>query len=139
MIRVLVADDHKLARQGFATLLMRAKDIEIVAEATDGQQAIEQAQKLEPDVILMDVQMPRLDGFCATQQLRAMGHPARVLMVSLMDAPETTREAARSGARGFFLKGGSREELIEAIHAIYGGKRYASPTAASSFLEEPSR
>ncbi len=118
MIRVLIVDDHQLVRQGLAALLMKAKDIEIIGEARDGQEAIEQAQQLRPDVILMDIEMPRLNGLRATAQLTALGNPARVLVLSMRDDEKDVRAAVESGAIGYLVKNSSREELIEAIRAV---------------------
>ncbi len=135
MIRVLVADDHELVRQGLVALLSQAQDIQVVGEASDGQEAIEQAQKLEPDVILMDVAMPHLDGLSATAQLVAMRHPSRVILLSMLDQPETVRSAARAGARGYLNKNCRREDLIQAIYLVYDSQLYATPAIAPFFME----
>ncbi len=135
MIRVLVADDHELVRQGFVALLAKASDIEVVGEAGDGQQAIDQALKLEPDIILMDVAMPHVDGLGATQHLKGMRHPSRVILLSMLDEPDTVRAAARAGARGYFIKSGNRDELVKAIYLVYDSQTYASPSVAQFFFE----
>ncbi len=127
MIRVLIADDQPGLRQRMVRLLKDAPDIAVVGEAEDGQAAVEFAQQLQPDVILMDIQMPRLDGLQATEQLKGAGHPARVLLISLGDSVEHARSAARCGANGLFLKGGTREELITAVRSVYGGQMYYTP------------
>ncbi len=139
MIRVLIADDHQVVRQGLIALLAQAEDIEVVGEAADGQQAIERARELQPDVILMDFIMPNMDGLRATRQLRASGTSARVIMLSMLDNVESVRESARSGAAGYFLKDGSREELIDAIRAVHAGDKYASRKVAALFLREKDR
>ncbi len=139
MIRVLIADDHQVVRQGFIALLAPAGDIQVVGEAGDGQEAIERARELHPDVILMDFIMPHMDGLRATRQLRASGETARVLMLSMLDNVESVRESARSGAWGYFLKDGSQDELIKAIRTVYEGKKYASHKVAALFLREDDR
>ncbi len=134
MIRVLVADDHELVRQGLVALLAQAQDIEVVGEAGDGQQAIAQALKLEPDVILMDVSMPGLDGLRATEQLCAMGHRSRVILLSMLDDSDTIAAAAHAGARGYFIKNSNRDELLKAIYLVYDSQMYASPAIAPFFF-----
>ncbi len=136
MIRVLIADDHDQVRKRMIAFLQDAPDISVVGEARDGQAAVDFAQQLQPDVILMDIHMPHLDGLRATEQLRAMGHHAHVLLVSITDGPTNGRAAARCGASGFFLKGSSREELIAAIRWVYGRELcYYSP-AVTPFLRK---
>ncbi len=139
MIRVLIADDHQLVRQGLVTWLEETDDIQVVGEARDGQEAIELAQELHPDVILLDILMPRLDGIRTTRKLKSMGSPASILMISLLGDTQSVRESARSGACGYFLKGGKQEELIEAIHLVSQGTGYASPRVAPLFFSEQRR
>ncbi len=110
--------------------LRDAHGISVVGEARDGQAAIDSAQHLQPDVILMDIHMPDVDGLQATQQLRAMGNPARVLLISFEDGPAAAQAAARCGANGFFLKGGGPEELIAAIRWVCSRQVYYSPALA---------
>ncbi len=134
MIRVLIVDDHKLFRQGLSVLLMGAKDIQIIGEARDGQEAIELTERLRPDVILMDLEMPRVDGLTATRQLRATNTPSKILVLSMRTNDRDVREAARSGARGYLVKNCSREELTEGIRSVFRGERVASPDIAPFFL-----
>ncbi len=134
MIRVLVANDNFLVRRTFVAVL-KSKDIVVVGEAGNGEQAIEKAGQLHPDVIVMDVAMPGLDGMRAAERLTGMGHPARILMVSTQSQAGNARAAARIGAAGYFVLGGSREELIEAVHTVSEGKKYASPQVASLFYD----
>ncbi len=136
MIRVLIVDDHQLVRQGLMALLIKARDIEIVGEARDGQEAIELAQQKHPDVILMDIEMPRLNGIRATAQLTALGHPARVLILSMRDDEKDVRDAIQSGALGYLVKNSSREELIEAIRCVNQGNPIFSPSVASFVMEK---
>lgn len=134
MIHVLVVDDHQLFRQGLSALLMAAKDIEIIGEARDGQEAIELAQQLQPDVILMDLEMPRVNGFAATKQLTAQGHPAQILVLSMRTDEKDVRAAAQSGAIGYLVKNCSRDELLAGIRAARQGNRVVSPNVASYFF-----
>jgi DNA-binding NarL/FixJ family response regulator len=133
MIRILIADDHQLFRQGVYALLMSVKDIQIVGEARDGREAVELAQQLRPDVILMDLEMPRLDGLGATEQLTAMGHPARILVLSMRTDEKDVRAAAQRGAQGYLVKTCSRDELVSGIRSVHAGGRVSSPTIASYF------
>ncbi len=125
MIRLLIAEDHKLVREGFIAQLMNAEDIVVVGEARNGLEAIELAQRLQPDVILMDIEMPRLNGFRATEQLAALGQPARVLMTSMLDDERNVQAAAECGAAGYYAKGSPAEELQAAIRAVYRGEVYS--------------
>lgn len=127
MIRVLVVDDHQLFRQGVYALLMNARDIEIVGDARDGLEAIQQAKRLQPDVILMDIEMPRLDGIEATRRLVAEQDKAQILMLSMRTGEHEVYEAARCGARGYLIKNCSREELTRAIRNVHDGQRVCSP------------
>jgi DNA-binding NarL/FixJ family response regulator len=133
MIRVLIADDHQLVRQGVTALLMTAKDIQIIGEARDGQEAIDLTERLQPDVVLMDIEMPYMDGLRATQQITAKGLSARVLILSMRMDEKDVQEAARRGAQGYLIKNSSREELIGAIRSVYEGKPACSPVVASFF------
>ncbi len=133
MIRVLIADDHQLFRQGLRLLLSQATDIHIVGEARDGQEAVDLAQRLNPDVILMDIEMPHVNGLRATEQLTTSKHPARVLILSMKEAGKDVHAAAQSGAQGYLIKNCGREELIQAIRTVYEGGLACSPEVASYF------
>jgi DNA-binding NarL/FixJ family response regulator len=133
MIRVLVADDHQLFRQGLNALLRGVQDIHIIGEARDGQEATELAQQLQPDVILMDLEMPRMNGYAATEQLTTLGHPARILVLSMRTDEKAVRAAAQSGAIGYLVKNCSRDELVSGIRAAYAGNPASSPEIASFF------
>ncbi len=134
MIRVLIVDDHQLMRQGVVALLLKAKDIRIVGEARDGQEAVEMAARVQPDVILMDIEMPRLNGLRATEQLTRDGTPARIIILSMRSDANDVREAMRSGAQGYLIKNSSREDLIAAIRAVSQGRQVFSPEV-SSYLD----
>ncbi len=138
MIRVLVVDDHKFFRQGVRALLMNSNDVQIVGEARDGLESIEAAQALKPDVVLMDLEMPRLDGFQATRALLATPEPPKVLVLSMRTSERDFRDAAESGAHGFLIKNCSREDLVRAIRAVYAGGVACSPEAVRYFHMERS-
>ncbi|MCL4394424.1 MAG: response regulator transcription factor [Chloroflexi bacterium] len=136
MIRVLVAEDHHLVRQGIRALLERASDIEIVGEACDGQEAVELAVRLKPDVILMDLAMPRLNGSLATERIRSLHLPSQVVILSMYSNVEWVREALRSGARGYLLKHAVTEELLLAIRAAQRGETFLSPQISEAALTD---
>jgi DNA-binding NarL/FixJ family response regulator len=134
MTRILVADDQPLVRSGFRMILDQRPDLELVGEAADGQQAIELAQKLEPDVILMDVRMPNLDGVEATRRLVDAGSPARILVLTTFDLDEYVYEAIRAGASGFLLKDVEPSELVDAIRVVAAGNSLFAPPATERLL-----
>ena len=136
MVRVIVADDHHLVRQGIRMLLERADDIEVIGEAEDGLEAVELAERLTPDVLVMDISMPRLNGTQATERIRAL-HLATQVVILSMHADETiVRQALRRGARGYVLKRAVGEELLLAVRAASQGDTYLSPPIAHSILDE---
>jgi DNA-binding NarL/FixJ family response regulator len=136
MIRVIVADDHHLVRQGIRMLLEKAGDIEVVGEAEDGQEAVEMAERLTPDVLVMDISMPRLNGTQATERIHSRGLATQVVILS-MHADETiVRQALRYGAKGYVLKRAVAEELLLAVRAANLGDTYLSPPIAGSILSE---
>ena len=137
MIRVVVADDHHLVRQGIRMLLEKAEDIEVVGEAEDGQEAVEMAERLTPNVLVMDISMPRLNGTQATERIHSRGLATQVVILS-MHADETiVRQALRYGAKGYVLKRAVAEELLLAVRAANLGDTYLSPPIASSILAFP--
>jgi DNA-binding NarL/FixJ family response regulator len=136
VIRVIVADDHHLVRQGIRALLERADDIEVVGEAADGQEAIELVQHLHPDVLVIDIAMPRLDGTQATERVRALGVATQVVILSMHSDETLVRQTLRSGARGYLLKRSVTEELLLAVRAAVRGEIYLSPAISASFLDE---
>lgn len=121
MIRVLLADDQRLVRAGFRMILRAEPDIEVVGEAGDGVEAVDAAKRLRPDLVLMDVRMPRLNGIEATRLLLALPEPPRVLVVTTFDLDQYVYETLRLGASGFLLKDAPEEQLIAAIRTVVKG------------------
>ena len=136
MIRVIVADDHHLVRQGIRMLLEKAEDIDVVAEAEDGLEAVELAERLVPDIVVMDVSMPRLNGAEATELIRARLTTTQVVVLSMHADETVVRQALRRGARGYVLKRAVGEELLLAVRAANRGETYLSPPIASSILDQ---
>jgi DNA-binding NarL/FixJ family response regulator len=134
-IRVLVADDQPLVRSGFRMILDERPDIELVGEAEDGVGAVELARKLRPDVILMDVRMPRLDGVEATRRLLAEGSSARILILTTFDLDEYVYAALQAGASGFLLKDVRPDELVDAIRVVAAGNTLFGPAATRRLVE----
>src|SRR3974390_3409111 len=126
-IRVLVVDDQSMVRAGFRRLLSSEEGIEVVAEAGNGQEAIEKAARFDPTVILMEIRMPELRGLEATRGILAADRTARVLILTTFDLDEYVYEALRAGASGFVLKDDPAEQLIAAIRIIPGGEALLSP------------
>ena len=137
MIRVIIADDHHLVREGIRALLEKSGDIEVIGEAVDGQEAVEMVQQLSPDVLLMDIAMPRLNGTQAIDALRKSGSPTRIVILSMYSDEILVREALRNGVNGFLPKGSVSEELLFAISAASRGAVYLSPSIPASVLTEP--
>jgi DNA-binding NarL/FixJ family response regulator len=127
VICVIVADDHHLVRQGIRALLEKADDIEVVGEAADGQEAVELVKRLAPDVLVMDIAMPRLSGTQATGRVRTLGLATQVVILSMYSDETLVRQALRNGARGYLLKRSVTEELLLAIRAASRGEIYLSP------------
>jgi DNA-binding NarL/FixJ family response regulator len=135
MIGVLLADDQELVRSGFRLILELADGIEIVGEAADGREAVRLAKELQPDVVLMDVRMPELDGIEATRRLRQAGVEARVLVLTTFDLDEYVYAAVRAGASGFLLKDAPREQLITAVRTVARGEALLAPAITQRLIE----
>ncbi len=135
MIRVLVADDQALIRDSFRLLLDLEPDLEVVGEAGDGKEAVAQARLLQPDVVLMDIRMPVLDGLAATRALSRAGSTARVLILTTYDADEYLYDAMRAGACGFLLKDVRRDQLAGAIRTVAAGDALLHPTLTRRLVE----
>lgn len=122
MIRVAIADDHTELRLALRLLLRMNKEIEIVCETSDGQEAVDCVKNFQPDVLVMDVRMPILDGFAATEQIIQLSIPTKVILISTDRGPFIAREAAAAGARGFVPKDNIAESLLNAIATVYQGE-----------------
>jgi DNA-binding NarL/FixJ family response regulator len=138
-IRVLVADDQSMVRAGFRMLLAGEEDIEVVAEASNGLEAVDKAARFHPSVVLMDIRMPELDGLQATRRILAADNGARVLVLTTFDLDEYVYEALRAGASGFVLKDDSPEQLIAAIRTVAAGEALLSPTVTRRVIEKFAR
>ena len=138
-IRVLVADDQSMVRAGFRMLLADEQDIEVVAEAENGREAVEKTVRFNPDVILMDIRMPELDGLQATRRILAEDNGARILILTTFDLDEYVYEALGAGASGFVLKDDSPEQLLAAIRTVAAGEALLSPTVTKKVIKQLAR
>ncbi len=135
MIRVLVADDESLMRAGLVELLSSDPEIEIVGEASSGREAIQRAVRLRPDVVLMDVRMPDLDGIAATAELAGAAPDSKVLILTTFEDEDYIFRSLRAGASGFLLKRTRPEELIAAVHTVAGGESLLSPSVTRLVID----
>jgi DNA-binding NarL/FixJ family response regulator len=138
-IRVLVADDQSMVRAGFRMLLAGEEDIEVVAEASNGLEAVDKTARFHPSVVLMDIRMPELDGLQATRRILAADNAARILILTTFDLDEYVFEALRAGASGFVLKDDSPEQLIAAIRTVADGEALLSPTITRRVIQKFAR
>ena len=138
-IRVLVADDQSMVRAGFRMLLSGERDIEVVAEASNGLEAVDKAARFHPTVVLMDIRMPELDGLQATRRILAADDAARVLILTTFDLEEYIYEALRAGASGFVLKDDPPEQLIAAIRTVAAGDALLSPAITTRVIKQFTR
>jgi DNA-binding NarL/FixJ family response regulator len=139
VIRILIADDQELVRTGFRVVLDAEDDLEVVGEAADGFAALDAAATLRPDVVLMDIRMPNLDGIEATRRLAAADGPPRILILTTFDLDDYVYEALRAGASGFLLKDARAEELRQAVRMIASGDALLSPTITRRLIESYTR
>jgi DNA-binding NarL/FixJ family response regulator len=139
MIRVLVADDQSMVRAGFRMLLADEEDVEVVAEASNGLEAVAKAARFEPSLILMDIRMPELDGLEATRRILATDPEARILILTTFDLDEYVYEALRAGASGFVLKDDSPEQLLAAIRTVAAGDGLLSPAVTKRVIQKFAR
>jgi DNA-binding NarL/FixJ family response regulator len=135
-IRVLVADDQSMVRAGFRMLLSDQEDIEVVAEASNGLEAVAQAARFDPTVVLMDIRMPELDGLEASRRILQHNDRARVIILTTFDLDEYVYEALRAGASGFVLKDDPPEQLIGAVRTVAAGEALLSPTVTRRVIEQ---
>jgi DNA-binding NarL/FixJ family response regulator len=138
-IRVLVVDDQELVRAGFVKLLEPEADLRVVGEAADGRDAVEAAARARPDVVLMDIRMPRLDGIEATRRIRAQAHAPRVLVLTTYDLDEYVFDALKAGASGFLLKDAPADQLIAGIRVVADGDALLAPSITRRLIEEFAR
>jgi DNA-binding NarL/FixJ family response regulator len=134
-IRVLVADDQAMVRAGFRMLLSQEDDIEVVAEASNGLEAVDKAARFDPTVVLMDIRMPELDGLEATRRILAFDDPPRILVLTTFDLDEYVYEALRAGASGFLLKSARPPELVAAVRAAVAGDTLLAPEITRRLVE----
>ena len=139
MIRVLIADDQALVRTGFRVILDAEPDLEVVGEAGDGSETVELVPRKRPDVVLMDIRMPNLDGIEATRRLTALPRAPRVLMLTTFDLDEYVYEALRAGASGFLLKDAGADELLHAVRVVAAGEALLSPSITRRLIADYAR
>jgi DNA-binding NarL/FixJ family response regulator len=138
-IRILVADDHPMLREGLVAVLSTQPDFDVVGEARDGSEVVRLAKRLEPDVILLDLEMPEGDGVAALERLREAGTEARAIVFTAYDTDERILRSLRAGARGYLLKGASRGEIFDAIRTVHSGGSLLQPGVTTRLLEHMSR
>ncbi|MBN1146610.1 MAG: response regulator transcription factor [Anaerolineales bacterium] len=135
-IKVLIVDDHQVVRQGLHTFLELQDDILVVGEASDGQAALEMVPLLQPDVVLMDLVMPRLDGIAATRQIKALGVPVKVIALTSFTEDDKVFPAIQAGASSYLLKDVSADALVEAVRAAYRGEARLHPDITRKLMEQ---
>jgi DNA-binding NarL/FixJ family response regulator len=133
--RILVADDHEVVRRGLCALLQAQPDWEVCGEAADGREALEKTQKLKPDVVILDIGMPSLNGLEATRQILKLNPHTRILILTLHDSDQVVREVLDAGARGFLLKSDAARDLVAAVEALRRDKTYFTSKVAAMVLE----
>jgi DNA-binding NarL/FixJ family response regulator len=139
VIRVLIADDHAVVREGLRAFLALQEDIEVVAEAQDGEEAVSAVERLTPDVALVDLVMPRLDGIAAIRRMRELRPETRVIVLTSFVDEEKMLPAVRAGASGYLLKDVQPQELVEAIRTVHGGATLLHPAVVEELVREVSR
>jgi len=135
-IKVLIADDHRVVREGLVAIMRESEDLEVVGEARDGQEAVEKARELSPDVILMDVSMPRMNGVEATRAIKRESPHIGVVALTMYDEEKYIFDLVRAGATGYLLKDSESSQIISAIRSIYKGESLIHPSVASKILAE---
>jgi len=137
-IRILIADDHPIVREGLSAVLETQPDFTIVGEAASGAQAVARAAELRPDVILLDLELPEMDGVAALRAIRAADPTAKVIIFTAFDTDERILGAVQAGAQGYLLKGAPREDLFQAIRVVHGGGSLLQPVVAARLLRQVS-
>ena len=134
-IKILIADDHPVVREGLSTMLSRERDIQVVGEAENGTEAIKKTRELQPDIILMDLRMPEVDGVEAMRQIKVNNPDMKFIVLTTYDNDEYIFKGIEAGARAYLLKDAPREELFEAIRAVYRGESLIQPAVAGKVLD----
>jgi DNA-binding NarL/FixJ family response regulator len=135
-IKVLIVDDHNLVREGLKAVFDQGSDVEVVGEAGSGEEALEMVDTAKPDVVLMDISMPGMNGIQATKLIREKYPDAKVVMLTMLDQEGYVYEAVKAGATGYMLKNTSSDDLVNAIHTVYEGKALLHPDATAQLLKE---
>jgi NarL family two-component system response regulator LiaR len=135
-IRVMIVDDHVIVREGLRALLTKSEDMEIVGEASNGQEAIQQIESTKPDVVLMDLVMPEMDGIEAIKRITAENENIRILVITAYSGDDLVFPAIKAGAHGYLLKDSGSERLVEAIRQVYRGEPFLHPDIARKLMEE---
>ena len=138
-IRLLVADDHPMLREGLVAVLGTQPDFDVVGEAADGAEVVRLAERLRPDVILLDLEMPDVDGVAALERLKESGSEARAIIFTAYDTDRRILSALRAGARGYLLKGASRREIFEAVRIVHSGGSLLGPDVTTTLLRHVER
>ena len=134
-IRIVIADDHPVVRQGLATVLGQEEGLEVVGQAANGLEAVDQARKLQPDIILMDLQMPEMDGVEAIQKIKMESSDIGIIILTTFDTDDYIFRGIEAGARGYLLKDATPEEVLKAIHTVHQGESLIEPRVASRLLD----
>jgi len=135
-IRILLADDHQILREGLKYILDTQADMKVIGEASDGRQAVREAKKINPDVIIMDIAMPELNGIEAARQILALYPSIKIIILSMHYSTEHIYQALQAGAMGFVIKDAAGKELMQAVRAVYGGHRYLSEKVDEILIED---
>jgi DNA-binding NarL/FixJ family response regulator len=138
-IQILVADDHPIVRDGLVAILSTQADFEVVGEASTGSEAAQLYARLRPDVVLMDLEMPEMDGLAALAQVREIDQDARVIIFTAFDTDERILDAVRAGAAGYLLKGAPRDDVFKAVRIVHAGGSLLEPVVASKLMQQISR
>ena len=136
MINIVIADDHSIVRQGITALLERSTDIKVVGEAEDGLKAIEMVERLQPDILIIDISMPRLNGLQAVERIHALQLPTRVIVLSMHADELTVRQSFKVGAQGYLVKRSETEDILLAVRAVHRGELYISSAVSQIFLSD---
>jgi DNA-binding NarL/FixJ family response regulator len=135
-ITVLLADDHVIVREGIRSLLQSREEIEIIGEASNGLEAVKKAAELKPDIVIMDISMPILNGLEATRQIRELHLGSKVIILSMHENPESVKQSLKAGVAGYIIKKSAASDLFNAVFAVHGGDAYFSPSVSKMILED---